>query len=215
MERLLLGVGWPGQMLLRAGVQSLAGDHVWTPTTRAPAPRRHPTRRPPRCRIGGGRPASRLQHRRGLEHDSTDAGPHLRHLHRLRHAQQRDGKAGYRIDHVEQLLDEAGQGLWTIYTSSVIVAAIPAVRLSSDRYGIFAEFLEGCRGAIVQVGPDSNAMVLASDSSGIFHTNGRAGRRKVGSLDAIHLVSALILAADDNATISTVHIFETGGSKFL
>ena len=116
---------------------------------------------------------------------------------------------------MEQLLDEAGQGLMTIYTSSVIVAAISAVRLSSDRYGIFAEFLEGCRGAIVQVGPDSNAMVLASDSSGIFHTNRPAGRRKVGSLDAIHLVSALILAADDNATISAVHIFETGGSKFL
>ena len=33
-ERPPRGVGWPGQMCFRAGVRSLAGDLMWTPTTR-------------------------------------------------------------------------------------------------------------------------------------------------------------------------------------
>ena len=124
-------------------------------------------------------------------------------------------KYGHLIDHVEQYLDEARQGLCTIYTSTVTIAEIPAVRLSNDTYGTFTEFLEDYSGAIVQISGDPNVMVLASEIKGIVHTKGLGGRGEVSTLDAIHLASVLMLSADYNVPVTAFHTFETCASKAL
>ncbi len=124
-------------------------------------------------------------------------------------------KYAHLIDHIEQFLEEAKQGACTIYTSAVTIAEVPAVKLSHNEYGSFNDFLEDYRGAIIQVGADPNIMMLASEIKGITHTKGPTGRREVGTLDAIHLASALTLSADYGVPITAFHTFDTGKSKTI
>ncbi len=124
-------------------------------------------------------------------------------------------KYAHLIDHIEQYLDECRQGLLTIYTSTVTIAEIPSNKLSSNEYGTFTDFLKDYSGAIIQVGADPNVMTLASEIKGITHLKGKDGRREVGTLDAIHLASALCLSADYGVPIQAFHTFDTGKSKTL
>jgi predicted nucleic acid-binding protein len=123
-------------------------------------------------------------------------------------------KHGHYIEHAEQFLDECRQGLCCIYTSAMTIAEIPANRLKSTEYGTFNDFLDDYNGSIIQIGADPVVMTLAAHIRGLIYTK-QGGKREVGTPDAIHLASALVLTAEYHVPLTAFHTFDNGKNKGL
>lgn len=127
-----------------------------------------------------------------------------------------DNRAAYgqQVDHIGQFLDDCKRGECTIHTSTITIAEISKKHLVSSTYGSFADFLSEFGGSIRQVGADPNVMMLASAIRGLAYTKS-GGSREIGTPDAIHLASALVLEGTYGVPISAFHTFDDGKKRGL
>lgn len=127
-----------------------------------------------------------------------------------------DNRAAYgqHVDHIGQFLDDCKMGGCSIYTSTITIAEISKKHLVNSAYGSFNDFLNDYGGAIRQVTADPNVMLLASAIRGLTYTK-TGGNREMGTPDAIHLASALVLESNYDVPISGFHTFDNGGSRGL
>jgi predicted nucleic acid-binding protein len=121
---------------------------------------------------------------------------------------------GHYIDHIGHFLDDAKDGACTIYTSAITIAEITQKHLVNSSYGNFSDFLADFGGAIRQVSADPNVMMLASAIRGLTYAKS-GGTREVGTPDAIHLASALVLQSNYGVRITSFHTFDDGKSSGL
>ena len=122
-------------------------------------------------------------------------------------------KHGRHVDHIGQFLEDCRAGRCRIYTSTATIVEIPARKLTSDKYGTFSEFLADYEGAIVQVGADPIIMATAAELRNLTYTKGPDGDRPLGTLDAIHLASALALIGSFEVPLTAFHTFDNGKSR--
>ncbi len=130
----------------------------------------------------------------------------------IAHLNDEQDKHGAHVEHIQQFLDESRNGQCTIYTSSITIAEIPSNRLKSAEYGTFAEFLDDFQGSIIPIGADPNVMAIAAQIRGLPFVK-QGSRREVGTPDAIHLASALVLTSDYGVPLTAFHTFDNGKSK--
>jgi predicted nucleic acid-binding protein len=121
---------------------------------------------------------------------------------------------GVHIDHIEQFLDDCKRGECAIYTSTITIAEITTKHLVNSKYGSFGDFLNDFGGSIRQVIADPNVMILASAIRGLTYTK-TGGNREMGTPDAIHLASALVLESNYGVQVNAFHTFDNGKSRGL
>ena len=121
---------------------------------------------------------------------------------------------GVYVEHIGQFLEEARKGECKIYTSGITIAEVPRKRMLASKYGDFNEFLADYAGAITPIGADPNVMATAAEIKNLAYAK-TGGRREVGTLDAVHLASALALIDVYEVPLTAFHTFDDGNSKGL
>jgi hypothetical protein len=86
--------------------------------------------------------------------------------------------------------------------------------LRDSTYGNFSDFLNDYSGSIRQVIADPNVMLLASAIRGLTYTK-TGGIREIGTPDAIHLASAIVMERNYGVPVTGFHTFDDGKRKAL
>jgi predicted nucleic acid-binding protein len=121
---------------------------------------------------------------------------------------------GAHIDQIGQFLDDCRRGDCSIYTSTITLAEITKKHLVNSAYRNFSDFLQDFGGSITQVVADPNVMLLAAAIRGLTYTK-TGGMREMGTPDAIHLASAIVLEKNYGVPISAFHTFDNGKARGL
>ena len=116
------------------------------------------------------------------------------------------------VDHIGQFLEEARKGECRIYTSGMTIAEMPKKRMLASPCGDFNEFLADYAGAITTISADPNVMSIAAEIKNLAYTK-TDGSREVGTLDAVHLASALTLIDEYGVQITAFRTFDNGKGK--
>lgn len=119
----------------------------------------------------------------------------------------------YDIESIEQYLDEAKQGDFRIYTSSVFLAEIAQSKIRKKGIGGPIEFLNDFIGAIIVIDASVNVLDLAGKLKDIPYRKGESDRRGLSTGDAAMLATALHLKDAYGVKIDEFHTFDDGGKK--
>lgn len=128
-------------------------------------------------------------------------------------AQLNDDRVGYgdTVDDISQFLDEAKQGKCTIHCSTITIAEITKDKVIKDpAKWRFSDFLRDFKDAVIPLQADVNIMSLAAEMRSLpFSKSGTP--RTLGTPDAIHLASAIVLMDTFGVQIEAFHTFDKGG----
>jgi predicted nucleic acid-binding protein len=114
------------------------------------------------------------------------------------------------VDDIGQFLEESSQGECVIHCSTITIAEITRSNIKGD-YD-FDEFRQLWGGGIIPFSPDPNTMYIASELRSLIYTKTK-GERRLHTVDAIHLASALTLTDVFGVEIDAFHTFDNGGKR--
>lgn len=114
------------------------------------------------------------------------------------------------IDDIGQFLEESSRGECVIHCSTVTMAEITKANINGSHD--FDQFMGLWGGGIVPLSPDPNTMSLASELRSLIYTK-TGGERRLHTVDAIHLASALTLIDPYGVTLDAFHTFDSGKKR--
>jgi predicted nucleic acid-binding protein len=130
----------------------------------------------------------------------------------IAHLNSERAKYGTTLDDIAQYLDEAREGKCIIHCSAITIAEVTKEKMVDPAKWQFTEFLRDFSDAVIPVFPDINVMALAAELRSLKYTK-TGGERKLGTPDAIHLASAIILQDVYGVTLDAFHTFDNGGKR--
>jgi hypothetical protein len=114
------------------------------------------------------------------------------------------------IDDIGQFLEEAQRGECVLHCSTITMAEITRHNLKGGHD--FDQFMTLWGGGIVPLSPGPNTMRLASELRSLIYSK-TGGERRLHTVDAIHLASALTLIDDYGVELEAFHTFDKGGKR--
>lgn len=124
-----------------------------------------------------------------------------------------DETTSYDVDSIQQYLDEARDGKYVIYTSSVFLAEIAHSKIKKIGVGGPNEFLNDLQGVVVVIDASLEIMELAGRLKDIPYRKQDSTKRRLGTGDAVMLATALNLQDAYEVEIDRFHTFDNGGQK--
>lgn len=117
---------------------------------------------------------------------------------------------GAAVDDIGQFLEESARGQCVIHCSTITIAEITRSNIKGQHD--FDEFRQLWGGGIVTYSPDPNTMHIASELRSLIYTKTK-GERRLHTVDAIHLASALTLIDVFGVPLDAFHTFDNGGKR--
>ncbi len=124
-----------------------------------------------------------------------------------------DESQSYDVNSIQQYLDEARDGKFRIYTSSIFLAEIAQSKIKKAGVGGPNEFLNDFQGSVVIIDASLEIMELAGRLKDIPYRKQDSKKRRLGTGDAVMLATALHLLDAYEVEIDQFHTFDDGGQK--
>lgn len=124
-----------------------------------------------------------------------------------------DETQSYDVDSIEQYLDEARDGKFKIYTSSVFLAEVAHTKIKKAGCGGPIDFLNDLQGTVTVVDASLDIMELAGRLRDIPYKKQDSDKRRLSVGDAAMLATALHLSDAYGVQIDVFHTFDDGGKK--
>lgn len=125
----------------------------------------------------------------------------------------RDEHDAYDIDSIEQYLQEAKEGKFRIFSSTLSSAEVLPSQLKNPAIASFEDFLADFSGAIIPVDPNPNVMALSGLLRDLPYKKGTSTKRRLTTPDAVMLASAIHLQEAHGVRLQAFHTFDKGRKK--
>jgi len=124
-----------------------------------------------------------------------------------------DEKDIYDVDSICQYIDEAKQGQFKLYTSSIVFTEIATSKIKVKGVGSGIDFINDLVGACVVIDASVNILDLAGKLRDIPYKKNQSEKRKLTTGDAVMLATALHLGEAYGVQIDAFQTFDNGGKK--